>query len=65
VTDLTGLTKSTCAKACSPDRCAITHSICGHPCFQGLQEALRSDPDVSARYAAACKALSVREVMEQ
>jgi hypothetical protein len=64
LTDLTGLTKRDCAKACNADCCVITElPNCAHPCMGGVQHALKSSA-ILARYAVACKAIGVRNIHE-
>jgi hypothetical protein len=58
--DLAGITKESCAKACSEAGCAITGlNVCGHPRKGGVQRALMGNLEVLARYADACKILGV------
>jgi len=59
-----GLTRSQCPAGCKPARCVITDlPNCAHPCMSGLQMAVKT-PAVLARYAAACRAIGVRNIHE-
>jgi hypothetical protein len=57
--ELDGITKADCAKACSVTGCAITGSVCAHPLKGGVQRALMGDIEILGRYADACKILGV------
>lgn len=64
-TDLTGMTRSQCPAACSPDKCIITETAsCGHPAMTGVQHALKSRPGVLDRYGEACKVIGVKNMHE-
>jgi hypothetical protein len=62
MTDFTGMTKTSCAAKCGAERCVISEvGYCAHPLQGGLQLAMKNQASL-ARYAAACKALGVRDV---
>jgi hypothetical protein len=65
MSDLSGITESDCARACSAQGCVITGpgGICGHPAKSGLQYADKNAAAL-ARYAEACKTLGVRNQHE-
>lgn len=57
--ELSGLTKTECALACSEEGCNITGAICGHPCKSGLQSDYQGNPEIVGRYREARKLVAV------
>ena len=58
-----GMTATSCCDACNLQRCVITGiSLCGHPLKGGLQPALMTRGDITARYARAQKLLKHQKV---
>ena len=58
-----GMTATACCDACNLQQCIITGiSLCGHPLKGGLQPALMTRGDITARYARAQKLLKHQKV---
>lgn len=59
---LVGLTRETCADACSENACALAdgRSLCFHPCKGGVPQLLKNDPAIQLLEAQAREMLGLR-----
>jgi hypothetical protein len=61
-TDIAGMTKNDCAKACSAERCVISgRGVCMHP-MKSSMGAVETDPAAAAAYASACQLLGINKI---